>query len=140
MGAIAFAATCRLFISCCRFSVCCWLSTKAALQRLPSALFLIAMHAWERLSTRGSDVAGGQSAALGSLHVKAAGADGLAGLELSSFQNDLDGSPLGGDESAAGYTIMRLRGRTYSAATFLAFLPLGTSSSTSSSSAFLVAS
>jgi hypothetical protein len=108
--------------------------------RLPSALFLIAMHAWGRLSAGSVDVAGGESATLGSLHVKAASADSLAGLELSSFQDDQDGGPTGNSGLAMCSMVIEYSGKTYSAATFLAFLPLGTSSSTSSSSAFLVAS
>jgi hypothetical protein len=111
MVAIAFAATCRLFV--CLLSILCLLFAlyKGCSARLSSVLLLIAMHAWERLSTGGSDVAGGQSATLGGLHVEATSADGLAGLKLSSFQDNLNGGPIGDDESVVGYTITGLRGK-----------------------------
>lgn len=94
-------------LSCCRFFICCWLSTKAALRG-----FLILCHHdacvnRRRLSTGSVDVAGGESATLGGLHVEAAGADGFAGLELSSFQDDLDGGSIWYGESVMRSAMLR---------------------------------
>lgn len=46
-----------------------------------------------RLSAGGVDVTGGESTALGGLHVKSTGTDSLGVLELSCREDDLDRNP-----------------------------------------------